>query len=408
MLEKVKGQKIAIVGMGKNNQKLADFFKQRKINFEVIDDWENPDELIGKLDTFDIIFRSPGLPYNSQAIQQAKSAGVEISSQTKLFFELCPSPIIGVTGTKGKGTTSSLIAKIIEAASKKVWLAGNIGTDPFEFLDEIKPDDLVVLELSSFQLQDLEKSPHIAVVLSITPDHLNHHKDFEEYIKAKANIIAHQRDKDFAILHSTLPQLFKDSGNGKKIVIDPKSVASYKTKLLGQHNLDNIAAAVAVAKILEIDDEIVRKTIAAFEPLPHRLSILKTVNNITYVDDGFSTNIEPTLAAIEAIETPIVLVMGGSDKGLDFTRLGSAIKSSKKVKGLVVIGDVTDKILKSVQDFKGEILTGARAMPEIVDQAQKLAMPGDTVLFSPATASFGLFKNEFDRAEQFVNSVNAL
>src|SRR5258708_12677637 len=150
MLEKVKGQKIAIVGMGKNNQKLADFFKQRKINFEVIDDWENPDELIGKLDTFDIIFRSPGLPYNSQPIQQAKSAGVEISSQTKLFFELCPSPIIGVTGIKGKGTTSSLIANIIEAASKTAWLAGHIAPDSFEFFDEIQPVVVAFFSLSTF------------------------------------------------------------------------------------------------------------------------------------------------------------------------------------------------------------------------------------------------------------------
>ena len=408
MLQELHDKKIAIVGLGKNNQKLADFFKQNEISFKVIDGWKNPDELIGKFDSFDVIFRSPGLPYVSTAIQQAKSAGVEISSQTKLFIELCPAKIIGITGTKGKGTTSSLIAKILTAAGRKIWLAGNIGTDPFEFLDKVKPDDLVVLELSSFQLQDLEKSPHIAVVLSITPDHLNHHRDFEEYIKAKSNIVAYQNTNDFAVLHPTLPQWFKDLGKGKKIVIDPTRVADYETKLLGKHNLDNIGAAIAVAKILGIDDDLVRKAVAAFEPLPHRLSVLKTVNGVTYVDDGFSTNIEPTLAAIEAIETPIVLMMGGSDKGLDFTRLGDAIKASKKVKGLVVIGDVADKILKLVQGFSGEILTGAMTMPEILDQAQKLAKPGDTILFSPATASFELFKNEFDRAEQFVNSVNAL
>ncbi|MBX4187093.1 MAG: UDP-N-acetylmuramoyl-L-alanine--D-glutamate ligase [Candidatus Doudnabacteria bacterium] len=408
MLEQLRNKKIAIVGLGKNNQKLAEFLSGKNIKYEIVDGWKSPNELVGKLDSFDIIFRSPGLPYLSAAVQQAKRAGVQILSQTKLFFQLCPAPIVGVTGTKGKGTTSSLIAKILETAGRRTWLAGNIGRDPFEFVEKLSASDIVVLELSSFQLQDLGQSPHIAVVLSITPDHLNHHHDFEEYIHAKAQILSHQKPTDFAVLHPNLPDWFKNQGQAEKIVIEPGKVAQLKRKLLGEHNLDNIAAAKAVAEILKIDPKVVEKVVAEFEPLPHRLSVLKTVKGITYIDDGFSTNIEPTIAAINAVTTPVILIIGGSEKGLDFTALGKKIVSADKVKGLVVIGEVTGKILKVVEGFKGKVLTGAENMTKILEQAQSLAAAGDTILFSPATASFGLFKDEFDRAEQFVNAADKL
>ena len=193
-LEALRGKKIAIVGMGVNNKGLAEYFREQGIGFETIDGWESRDELIGKLDNYDVIFRTPGLPYLSRAVQQAKEKGVEIYSQTKLFFDLCPAKIIGVTGTKGKGTTATLIYEILktnplrpslaplrrggQAQGQKVFLAGNIGEDPFQFLDKLRKDDWVILELSSFQLQDQHKSPHIAVVLKITPDHLDHHKTF--------------------------------------------------------------------------------------------------------------------------------------------------------------------------------------------------------------------------------------
>jgi len=217
MLEILQGKKIAILGLGINNRKLADFFSKNGIQFEVLE-WKSPDDL--QLESFDIVFRSPGLPYFSSAIQKAKATGVIISSQTKLFFELCPCPIIGVTGTKGKGTTASLIAKILAAGGKKVWLGGNIGTDPFEFLEQIKPNDWVVLELSSFQLQDLTQSPHIAVVLSITADHLDHHQSVEEYVKAKSAIVAFQQEGDIAILHPKLPEWFGQLGKGKKNIFN--------------------------------------------------------------------------------------------------------------------------------------------------------------------------------------------
>ncbi len=408
MLKELQGKKIAVVGMGINNQKLVDFLTSQGINLEIIKEWKGESELFDKLDRFDVIFRTPGLPYLSEAIQRAQTSGVEISSQTKLFFHLCPAKIVGVTGTKGKGTTSSLIAKILEAGGKKVWLAGNIGRDPFEFINDIKPEDFVVLELSSFQLQDLELSPHIAVVLSITPDHLNHHKSFDEYIRAKSNIVAHQTDKDFAVLHRSLPDWFQAAGKATKVYIETKSVVDYKRKLLGEHNLDNIAAAASVGKILEIPEDVIRKVVEEFEPLPHRLNVIVEKNGITFVDDSISTNVESTVAAINAFHKPIILIVGGSSKGLDYLPLGSAIRSRENIKAVIVIGEVAEQIQQSLSGFSGEIMTGATNMDEIFGQINKVAKSGDTVLLSPAAASFDMFKDYKDRGEQFIKAVGKL
>ncbi|MEO8065251.1 MAG: UDP-N-acetylmuramoyl-L-alanine--D-glutamate ligase [Candidatus Doudnabacteria bacterium] len=408
MLSNLKGKKIAVVGMGTNNKKLAEYLTGHGLSFDVIENWKDPAELVGRLDKYEIIFRTPGLPFLSKAVRQASEKGVEVSSQTKLFFKLCPAPIIGVTGTKGKGTTSSLLAKILQTSGKKTWLGGNMGRDPFEFLESIKPEDFVVLELSSFQLQDLDQSPHIGIVLNITADHLNHHLSVEEYVKAKSSIVAYQGENDFAVLHPDIEGWFKDLGKGKKIFFDPKDARRYETKLLGTHNLENIAAAAAAAQILAIGEPDIRKAIAEFEPLPHRLNKIREIAGISFIDDAFSTNIDPVIAAIEAIKSPLILIIGGFDKGLNFSAVGQKIKSAPNVKGLVVIGEVSNKVLEAANGFTGKILTGAENMKTIIGQARSLASAGDTILFSPGTSSFDMFKNESDRGEQFVNAVNSL
>lgn len=414
MLEKLAGKRIAIVGMGVNNQKLAEFFDKHKIKYEVIENWVTNSDLVGKLDQFDTIFRTPGLPYMSPAIQQAKSKGVEVSSQTKLFFDLCPSPIVGVTGTKGKGTTSSLIAQILEEAGEKVWLAGNIGRDPFEFLEYIHHEDYVVLELSSFQLQDLHKSPHIAVVLNITADHLDEsgtysrsaHASIQEYFDAKLQILAHQTEGDYAVISHLLPEKVKNIGLGKKIVYKPEDAQDFEHKLIGKHNLENIAAAVAVSQILKVSEAKIRKAVSQFKGLPHRLQIVGKFADITYIDDSVSTNEDSTIAAIEAFTTPLILIVGGSSKGLDYMKLGNVIAKASHLKGLVVIGEEAPKILKAAKDFGGIVLTGAKSMSEAVEQVKSIATPGDTVLLSPAAASFDMFKNYKDRAAQFIAEIS--
>jgi len=416
-ISNLSGKKIAIVGMGVNNQKLADYFRKHEINIEVIEGWKNISELVGRLDNYEIIFRTPGLPYFSQAVQQAKSKGVEISSQTKLFFDLCPAAIIGVTGTKGKGTTSTLIAKILEAGDRKVWLGGNIGQDPFEFLDFIHADDCVVLELSSFQLQDLHKSPHVGVVLNITADHIDEsgqfanptsaqHKSLEEYMEAKLQIIAHQTEDDIAVISHELPEKVRQLGKGRKIIFSPEDVADYEYQLFGKHNLENIAAAVAVGKIYDVDEKKMRKAVFDFKGLPHRLQKVLVRNEITYVDDSISTNEDSTIAAIKAFNTNLILILGGSSKGLDYQKLGETICNAPQLKAVVLVGQESEKILKAIEGFPGKILTGAKNMTEIIQQARTVAQSGDTILLSPAAASFDMFKNYQDRAEQFLNAAN--
>jgi UDP-N-acetylmuramoylalanine--D-glutamate ligase len=407
-VDELKGKKVAIIGMGVNNQKMADYFKNRRIKFDVVDGWKNETELIGKLDQYQVIFRSPGLPYLSKSIQQAKNKGAEITSQTQLFFSLCPAKIIGVTGTKGKGTTSSLIAKILSTAHKPTVLAGNIGLDPFEFLDDLSIEHFVVMELSSFQLQDMKVSPHVAVVVNLSPDHLDHHKNLAEYYEAKQQIVNHQTASDFAILNKQLPDSFKTSGLGKKIFFDSADGQGYHTKLLGPHNRENIAAAVTTAKTLGIKEVYIKGSVASFESLPHRLSFARNYKDVTYIDDSYSTNVESTMAAIDSFDSNIILIVGGADKKLDFHKLGKKIVNSGKVKGVVVIGQIAEQIVKSFTGYRGKVFQGAKNMDEIIIQAHSIAKPGDVVLLSPATSSFGMFKNATDRAEQFRKSVNQL
>ena len=414
MMENLKGKKIGVIGLGINNQKLVDYFKKHGLDFEIVDNWKANSDLVGKLDHFDIIFRTPGLPYLSPAIVQAKQKGVEISSQTKLFFDLCPCPIIGVTGTKGKGTTSTLISKILEAGDHKVWLAGNIGTDPFEFVDFLHPTDIVVLELSSFQLQDMHKSPHIAVVLNITADHLDEsgtysksaHGSLKEYFEAKTQILAHQSEKDFAVISHLLPDSVQKIGHGRKIIFRPDEVQDFENHLIGRHNLENIAAANAVAKILGVPEIKVREAVSKFDGLPHRLQKVLVKNGITYIDDSISTNEDSTIAAIQAFSQPLILILGGSSKGLDYKKLGQVITEADHLKGLVVVGEEAPKILEVTKGYKGTILTGAKSMGEIVAMAESIAESGDTVLLSPAAASFDMFKSYKDRAEQFVKEIS--
>lgn len=413
MLDWLKDKKVVVLGLGINNQGLVDFLKKKNIDFEVIENWNSWNEL-GDLSRHEVIFRTPGLPYNSPPIQNALSNGSRIYSQTKLFFDLCPSAIIGVTGTKGKGTVAALIEKILINAGKKVFFGGNIGKDPFEFLDQLRGDEFVILELSSFQLQDMTTSPHIAVVLEIKmEEHLDDtgqvqyatHYSEEEYANAKSKIIEFQTQNDFAVLHSNLPEWFIKLGKGKKVFIKAEQVVGYKTKLLGEHNKINVAAAVAVGQLLSVAPEVINKVVAEFEGLPHRLQDLGVISGIRYVNDSGGTTPSKTIAAINAVSGPIILILGGSLKKVDYTPLADFLRQTKKVKGLVLVGQSTSLILGVLSDYTGEILTGAKNMTEMVKQAQSLAAPGDTILLSPSTASHDMFKNFMDRGEQFINTV---
>lgn len=433
MIKQLTGQKIAILGFGKEGQATFDFLMKKGVKVAAVLDLSKelkPDQmaklqkadvaLIGgenyldSLGDFDMIFRSPGVPRLHPKLVAYPDQD-RIYSNIKLFFDLCPCPVVAVTGTKGKTTTTSLIHEIISAAGKKVFLGGNIGEPPLNFIDETSPDSIVVLEVSSFQSQDLHMSPHVGVILNVTHDHLDDgtfraasHVTNDEYLLAKAQLIANQTSEDVAILHPALDQGFTKSGQGKKVIYNPQDFVGWERKLLGDHNLENIAAAVLACRELGIEESIITAAVAKFSGVPQRLQLVAEKNGIKYLNDSASTNPDATIAAVKSFVSGIVLIVGGSDKGLDYTEFGQAILSSPQVKGLIIIGQITNQIEASVKGFDGQILTGAKNMTEIIAQANSIAKPGDVVLLSPAAASFGMFENSKDRGNQFDACVNLL
>jgi len=450
-MENLKNKKIAVLGLGINNVGLAEFLLKQKVDFTICDkntearkkypkfaknklvSWRLGENYLNNLVDFDIVFRTPGIPYFIPEIQKAIKKGVEVSSQTKLFFDLCPCKIIGVTGTKGKGTTTTLIYNILKASGKKAYLAGNIGKDPFEFLAKLKKNDWVCLELSSFQLQDLHKSPNIGVVLNITQEHLDYHKSIEEYREAKASIVKWQTDKDFAAVNFDYPvskkfsalsggqvYFFSRFGKVKKgayienknvVLVDKgkKSVVcdTAKLKLRGQHNWENITAAITASYLAGAKLPATKKEVLNFKGLEHRLELTGIKKGVSYYNDSFATTPESTIAAIKAFNEPVVLICGGSEKGSDYTELGKVIKNST-IRTVILIGQTAQKIKKSIGKTDIELIEGCKNMDDIFAAIKKVAQKGDIVLLSPACASFGMFKNYKDRGNRFKDNVKKI
>lgn len=383
------------------------------------------DYLIG-LDRFDQIIRTPGL-HPSKILSQNPRVRNAITSQLNLFLENCPTKnIIGITGTKGKGTTSTLTAAMLKAAGEDVYLGGNIGVPPLSFLDKLTDDSWVVLELSSFQLIDLRSSPHIAMCLMVVPEHLDWHEDFEEYIAAKQQLFIHQNSDDVAIYYAEnedslsvadasegvqIPY-FKQPGayikDNEVLINDTVICKTSDIKLLGTHNQQNVCAAVTAVWQVTQDVDTIRNGITSFEGLEHRLEFVAEVDSVAYYDDSFGTTPDTAIVAIEAFTQPKVVILGGSDKGVGFASLAKTV-ASQAVKAVIVIGQmgpvIADELRK--QGFNS-IIVGADNMSDIVRQAKDAAEPGDVILLSTACASFDMFKNYKDRGDQFKAAVQAL
>lgn len=421
-----KGAKVTVFDQKRASELRSAYKKFKKLGtkFKLGEDYLK-NGLVG----FDFIFRSPGLKRFLPQIIEAEEKGTIVSSATKLFFDLCPGKIIGVTGTKGKGTTATLIYKILKEAKKDVFLAGNIGQPMLSLLPKLKSSSFVVLELSSFQLIDLEKSPHIAVVLFITSEHLDYHQDKDEYIQAKANIVRFQKKNDFVILNAdnstsssfaalTPAKIFCFSRKkkvrgayvkGEKIILLDKVVGKTENlKLRGKHNWENVCAAILAAFLAGAKLRAITRAVFSFTGLKHRLELVRSLKGVEYYNDSFSTTPETAIAAIRAFIVPIILIAGGSEKGSDYTQLGKEISRSS-VKTLILIGEMAGRIRQACQKakFKGEIIFKPKNMKEIVDLSFKETTPGDVVLLSPACASFDMFRNYKDRGEQFKNYVQA-
>jgi UDP-N-acetylmuramoylalanine--D-glutamate ligase len=368
----------------------------------------------------DIVVRSPSVSPHT-----ITSTG-RITSVTQEFFQTCPAPIIGVTGTKGKGTTSSLIADILRAAGETVHLVGNIGTPALDELAKITSNDVVVYELSSFQLWDMERSPHTAVVLMIEPDHLDVHTSLKDYIDAKAHITRYQHENDQIIYHPTNPYSFQiaQQSLGQKITYSTEKTAHISQDkiymndqeicavsdvvLPGAHNLENICAAITATWSYTQDVGAIQHAIKNFTGLPHRLKYVAKNHEVAYYDDSISTTPGSAIAALKAFSAPKVIILGGSSKGADFAPLAEELLTSN-IRHVLLIGQEATRIQNEL-DMRGfhqyEVVDGD--MNEIVQKAAHYAQAGDVIILSPACASFGMFTSYKDRGQQFTKAVNAL
>ncbi len=384
------------------------------------------DTYLDDLDRFDLLVRTAGMPPHI-ILDKNPDVAEKITTQVNEFLKVCPTlNIIGVTGTKGKGTTSTLITKILEASGKQVRVGGNIGVPPFTFLNELQNESWVVLELSSFQLIDLKHSPHYAVCLMVVPEHLNWHADLDEYITAKSQLFAYQTAKDIAIYfadNDTSKRIVAASRGQKTpyytapgafiyndaIVIDEQTICrTDEIKLLGAHNWQNVCAAVTAVWGITQDVEAIRSVLTSFSGMEHRLELVQEVADVKYYDDSFGTTPETAIVAIEAFEQPKVVILGGSDKGASYDDLARTIVA-ENVRKVLLIGDEAASIQAALENAGfSEFMAGGSTMTEIVANAQTAAKPGDVVLLSTACASFDMFKDYEDRAAQFVAAVNAL
>ncbi len=433
--------KVAILGFGLQGESALEYWGSPDNQITICDkniDLELPggvasqlgENYLNDLNEFDLIVRSPSIHPKEIFQKNPNLDGKKITSVTNEFFTICPtSNIIGVTGTKGKGTTSTLITKMLEADGNRVHLGGNIGTPPLEMLkNDIQPDDWVVLELANFQLIDLRYSPRIAVCLMVVPEHQDWHADFDEYLTAKQQLFRWQKPEDTAIYFASNKDSTKvvDISPGHKIPyfeppgakivrdnveIGGQQIAHTSTiKLLGKHNWQNICAAITAVWQITKNIEPIRSVITSFSGIEYRLELIRELKGVKYYNDSFGTTPETAIVALEAIPGPKIIVLGGSDKGADFTNFASAIKKNN-VKYAIIIGVTAQKIEKALKDNRVSTpysILDNTTMDEIVNLAQEKASAGDTVLLSTGCASFGLFKDYKDRGDQFNRAVLSL
>ena len=452
--EYIKNKKIAVIGVGVSNIPLIDYLFEKEAKVTIFDDREEEkiskdildkikkykfDYYFGKrnldnLHGFEVIFRSPScLPTKPELVRE-KERGAVVTTEIEQLIKMAPCKVIGITGSDGKTTTTTLTAKILEDGGYNVYLGGNIGIPLFTKLKEIKPEDIIVLELSSFQLMDMEVSPDISAITNITPNHLNVHKDYQEYIDAKKNIYKHQKSTGILVLNADneLTNSCQNDANGDIILFSSKQRLDYgyivedgiikecndgirrhlisqeEIKLKGIHNLQNICTALALTKDL-VSTEKALNTIKEFSGVKHRLELVRVLNGVEWYNDSASTSPTRGISALNSFNKEIVLIAGGADKNLDYTPLG--IKIVEKVKSLILIGQTASKIYEAVkieeekQNKKVDIHM-CETFKQSLELAKRIAKPGQIVLFSPASTSFDMFKDMYDRGDKFRKEVN--
>ena len=427
-LEELKNKKILIVGRGIEGEASFRYLKKKfpKNIISIVDQKDSKDYLNDQ-DKYDIAIKSPGV--KSELIR------IPYTTATNIFLANAKGKIIGVTGTKGKSTTSTLIYEMLRKQGFDAYLGGNIGTPSFEFLDKLTIQSWTVLELSSFQLQDLKIGPHIAVLLMIVPEHLDYHQSLERYIDAKRNILRFQTAEDFAVINKdylasnesdikTPARIFKisrekEDSNGcfvrdKSVWIktdeeELKIIKLSEIKLIGKHNLENVCAATMAAYLAGVYIVNIAAVLKTFSGLEHRLEFVRTVGNVSFFNDSLATIPQATMEALSALKETETLITGGFDRGLDYKDLAKAIVQSG-IKTLILFPTTGARIWKEVCEEtnnppeKFEVTT----MEQAVRIAFTETTPGKICLMSPAAASFNLFKNYKDRGNQFKEEVKKL
>jgi UDP-N-acetylmuramoylalanine--D-glutamate ligase len=378
----------------------------------------------------DLIVVSPGVPVDAPPLVQARSLGETVIGEIELAAQFLPGPIVAITGSNGKTTTTTLMGEIMTAAGVPTLVGGNIGTPAISLAERAKPETVVVLEISSFQLETVQTfRPKIAVVLNVTPDHLDRHRTFEIYTDAKARIFENQQASDFAVLNADDPTcvamgartraqvfwfsrqkevqqgawvrdgnvVFRDS-NGQREILQVSEIP-----LKGAHNLENVLAAVCSGVLMGCAPEKVRQAVHDFKAVEHRLEFVATVAGVDYYNDSKATNVDATIKALESFPANIHLILGGKDKGSDYTVLNDLIR--QRVKGVYTIGAAAAKIESQV---KGAEIVHAETLENAIRKVHATAQPGDVVLLAPACASFDQFKNYEHRGKVFKDIVAAL
>ena len=447
-------KQVAIIGMGVSNIPLLDYFYDKNAKVTVFSTNVLSDEIMEKINKyryevelgednlsrlkgFDIIFRSPSALPTKHEFQSAVKKGAILTSEIEMVLKLAPCKIIGVTGTEGKTTTTSLIYEICKKAGYNCFLGGNIGKPIFTKINQMKPEDIVILELSSFQLMGMTVSPNIAVVTNIFPDHLNVHKSYEEYQDAKKSIFRNQTEEGIVILNkdNEITEKFADEVKGKTIFFSStkklkngyvydredgfikkctdgkceKILNKNDIKLRGVHNYENICSALAATETVASKEAQI-EAVKNFKGVEHRLEFVREIDGVKYYNDSIGTSPASTIAGLNAFDENIILLAGGSDKGLDYKEIGEVI--AKKVGTLILTGPTAQKIeeatKQALSEEKSIEIIHTNNLEESVKVAKEKARSGDIVLLSPASASFDAFKNFEERGNYFKTLVNNL
>lgn len=453
----IKDKRVAVLGIGISNTPLIKYLAEMKVDVTAFDMAEEEkltkslDYLKGfevkyslgkdylkNLQGFDVIFKTPLVRFDIPELVRERENGALITSEMEVFMELCPAKVFAVTGSDGKTTTTTLIYNILKEEGYNCWLGGNIGNPLLSRIDEVKETDMVVLELSSFQLQTMKISPQVAVITNLSPNHLDVHKSFEEYIDAKKNIFRFQSTQDMLVLNydniitrefateaKGCVEYFSRAGSLDKGAFLKDGILVYKNRgvetelvkaseilIPGEHNIENFLAAIT-AVIEYVKPEAIQRVATTFKGVEHRIQMIRELKGIRFYNSSIDSSPSRTMAALRSFKQRVILIAGGKDKNIPYDDMGPVLV--EKVKGLILIGPTGPKIEKALKDEvqrtgKGKDIPViyCNTYEEVVRKAYSMAVTGDIVLLSPASTSFDMFRNFEERGNKFKEIVNTL